>query len=101
MVMFVINGSQLFLLILGAPSNPSALLQPAIWMSTSVFLCRNQEVISLLGRCDNRYDCFDSSDEEDCPDTTGSTIFTSFMQFTKFDYHLVRTRGWATNTNEN
>ena len=100
MVMFFINGSQIVLLILGTPTNTSALLQPAIWMNASVFLCRNQEVISLLGRCDNRYDCFDSSDEDDCPDTTGSNILTSLMQFKHFVYHLVRTRGWATKTNE-
>ena len=37
-----------------------------------MFICRNQEVISLLGRCDKRQDCFDLSDEENCPDTTGS-----------------------------
>ena len=36
-----------------------------------VFICRNGEAVSLLGRCNNATDCFDNSDEENCIDTTG------------------------------
>ena len=39
--------------------------------SLDVYKCRNAEVISLLGRCDNVNDCFDQSDEENCKDTAG------------------------------
>ena len=39
-----------------------------------VFVCRNSEIISLLGRCNNVSDCLDDSDEENCTDTTGTYV---------------------------
>ena len=39
---------------------------PDIWDAPSYFTCSNQEVISLLGRCDNSTDCSDGSDENNC-----------------------------------
>ena len=36
-----------------------------------VYRCRNGEVISILGRCNDVTDCFDHSDEENCRGTTG------------------------------
>ena len=39
--------------------------------SRSLFVCDNNEVISVLGRCNTVYDCKDASDEVDCPNTTG------------------------------
>ena len=39
------------------------------------FLCDNDEVISVLGRCDGNIDCADQSDETGC-DATSIGMFT-------------------------
>ena len=43
--------------------------------SSVYFLCENDEVISVLGRCDGNRDCTDQSDETGCDDTS-SGMFT-------------------------
>ena len=75
-----INSQLVFFIISGTFTNTSVSFQPKMWMNTSVYLCRNHEMISLLGRCDGRFDCFDASDEEGCPDTTGSTRVILFIR---------------------
>ena len=38
---------------------------------SSIFVCDNGEMISLLGKCNNISDCLDASDEINCPETAG------------------------------
>ena len=42
--------------------------------SPSQFICDNEEVISFLGRCDNKTDCLDGSDEANCHTTMGKNF---------------------------
>ena len=42
---------------------------------TSLYMCNNSEIISVLGRCNGAADCLDGSDEIGCDDTTGKLKF--------------------------
>ena len=58
-----------------------------------VYICRNGEVVSLLGRCNNATDCFDHSDEENCMDTTGrcalidQTFYNGDEEIYKYNFY--------------
>lgn len=38
---------------------------------SSIFVCDNGEMISLLGKCNNISECLDASDEINCPESEG------------------------------
>ena len=61
--------------------DPSLLAHPRM-TATSLYVCNNSEIISVLGRCNGEADCLDASDEKGClavsgkqqPTCGGSTI---------------------------
>ena len=56
--------------------------------SAVYFLCDNNEVISVLGRCDGNEDCADQSDEAGCDVTTSGIqeFKCGYMQTSKFTF---------------
>lgn len=48
----------------------------------SFFRCKSNDMISIIARCDNVIDCFDASDELDCRNKIGRSLFNCVVVIT-------------------